>query len=735
MSVINTIRKKISQLFRLDYRSQRLFYWNGLTLVTIISFLVGLWGYYVYDTSHGIEVVWATNFKDALGLLRGSINDKHIAMALAAGPELILPWQLKISSTILPIFSLSFVVLVFVSLIGATFRQYLVRFKRGHVIVVGESDEALAMMDNLVINGYQVVAIWDKKSVEYGGDPDLAEQGVIFIGGRPTTEHTQLRAGIRSAQAIITIEKSSSYNLESIILAHSISAKYRPKHLPPLQGISQISDFAFHQQFATMGLPSLHSSTFNHRVFSQPSIIAQQAWRDNSWYVQYLLDDSSCFHAVIFGFGSVGQDLTMRIARQCYLVGISARRITVIDAKARELGEKFFSRVPWISQCCDLHFVDFDAKGLTPGFLKEIFHQHLTPPAHNYYVCFDQDDLSLQCFQSLLQSMRNTEYAAASLYIRLSGRKKLATLFESFEYKSWYDPYIHIFGEVSALYGLDYLILGTQDRLARQVHEFYTKTYGTTLGAWETLSEVFKESNRQQADHMRQKLISVGCTFEQSNSAHGFRFSAQETTALAELEHQRWLAERLSTGWKYAERRNDDLLLHPSMVPFDQLSEEEKAKDANAVTVMPDILGETNFSIYRQRRIAVLPRQQFNAAAVKKMVLECVGAGEKLALFTSLTTGAEIDLACLLLAETDYDLYVTLPYIAHRDRSFRCEPKEDVRLKELFTYAQRVLKVAISGQNMAEKSTAAALSGSICSEMEGRLSDKLGCSSIWDRLG
>jgi len=735
LAIIEFLKNIVNRLFRLDYRSQRQIYWNGLTLVTIVTFVIGYWGYYVYDASFGAEVVWADNLSDTLRLLRGHVNEKHLAQAVELGQVHSLPWQLRASRVILPIFSFSFIVMVFVSLLGRSFKEYLVRFKKGHVIVVGKSDEALAMMDNLVKNGYQVVAVWSKEDLNWGGDPDLVEQGVIFIGGRPSSENTLLRAGVRFAQSIITIEESSSGNLETIILACAVSERRRPKQLPPLQGVSQISDFSFHQQFSTMGLPSLHSKSFNHRVFSQPSVVSQQAWQDNSWYYQYLLDNSSCFHAVIFGFGSVGQDLALRIARQCYFPGISQRRITVIDTKSSELGERFLSQVPWFSQCCDINFVEFDAKGLTPGFFRELFLTHLTPPAHNFYVCFDQDDLSLQCFQGLLHSMRNTEYTAASLYIRLSGRKNLAALFESFEYSRWYDPNIQIFGEVSALYGIDYLIMGTQDALASQIHDYYRKTYGSDFGNWEELPEVFKESNRQQADHIRQKLISVGCGMDQGTCSERFQFSKNEVGNLAVVEHERWLAERLSSGWKYGKTRSDSLFLHPSMVPYNELSAEEKSKDANAVEIIPEIVSDIGIRIFRERRISVLPLKKFAADAFKNIIVKDIKPGEKLVLFTSLTTAPEIELSHSLLNEIEFDLYITRPYVVDGGTIYlEALQEEDIRLKELFSKAKRVLKVAI-GHPVAELNPAdCVLSAQAYEEMQNRLRDQLACDSIWDEI-
>ena len=45
---------------------------------------------------------------------------------------------------------------------------------------------------------------------------------------------------------------------------------------------------------------------------------------------------------------------------------------------------------------------------------------------------------------------------------------------------------------------------------------------------------------------------------------------------IAENVHEVWASSRASQGWTWGPKRNDDLKTHPSLVPYEELPEEEK---------------------------------------------------------------------------------------------------------------------------------------------------------------
>ena len=50
---------------------------------------------------------------------------------------------------------------------------------------------------------------------------------------------------------------------------------------------------------------------------------------------------------------------------------------------------------------------------------------------------------------------------------------------------------------------------------------------------------------------------------------------------MARNVHEVWAFNRMEQGWTWGEKRNDQLKTHPDMLPYDELTEEEKDYDRN----------------------------------------------------------------------------------------------------------------------------------------------------------
>lgn len=110
---------------------------------------------------------------------------------------------------------------------------------------------------------------------------------------------------------------------------------------------------------------------------------------------------------------------------------------------------------------------------------------------------------------------------------------------------------------------------------------------------WEDLvNEDYKESNRQQVDHIAIKLRAVGCEIvEASDPRSEASFTAEEMELLAEMEHARWVTERLLAGWTCAPKpKNEAKQTNPNLILSPQLDDKIKQYDRDAVTAIPELV-------------------------------------------------------------------------------------------------------------------------------------------------
>ena len=54
------------------------------------------------------------------------------------------------------------------------------------------------------------------------------------------------------------------------------------------------------------------------------------------------------------------------------------------------------------------------------------------------------------------------------------------------------------------------------------------------------------------------------------------------TELLAKNAHDIWAQQRMAEGWRYGPERSDARKEHPSLLPYEELAESEKAYDRNA---------------------------------------------------------------------------------------------------------------------------------------------------------
>jgi hypothetical protein len=151
------------------------------------------------------------------------------------------------------------------------------------------------------------------------------------------------------------------------------------------------------------------------------------------------------------------------------------------------------------------------------------------------------------------------------------------------------------------------LSAGIREIIARAIHEGYRRDQADrkpaddpAMAEWDRLLEHLRESNRAQADHIFEKLRAIGCSVREAEEgrAESFAFSNDEIELMSEMEHERWTAERLADGWRVGEKRDVINKVHPDLMSWEELSEDVREWDREAVRRIPELLASVGLEIY-----------------------------------------------------------------------------------------------------------------------------------------
>jgi hypothetical protein len=145
------------------------------------------------------------------------------------------------------------------------------------------------------------------------------------------------------------------------------------------------------------------------------------------------------------------------------------------------------------------------------------------------------------------------------------------------------------------------------EKIAIQIHEKYREDQkdnkppsDPAMQPWKLLNEDFKNSNIDQAKDIPKKLKTFRYGFKPFTKPPTdlIEFKPKELEEMSIMEHERWCKERKRAGWTFDPVRDDKLKTSPYLVPWEDLTEEVKGYDRDAVRNIPEILKKAGFEIY-----------------------------------------------------------------------------------------------------------------------------------------
>jgi serine phosphatase RsbU (regulator of sigma subunit) len=110
-----------------------------------------------------------------------------------------------------------------------------------------------------------------------------------------------------------------------------------------------------------------------------------------------------------------------------------------------------------------------------------------------------------------------------------------------------------------------------------------------------------KNSNIDNATHIPTKLLSIG--YKIRHVKKGFKpvalhLNKEEIETMSRVEHIRWSWEKRLNGWIFGSIKDDIKKTHPSLIPYEELSESEKEKDRELVKLIPALLQDIDYEAF-----------------------------------------------------------------------------------------------------------------------------------------
>jgi voltage-gated potassium channel Kch len=220
--------------------------------------------------------------------------------------------------------------------------------------------------------------------------------------------------------------------------------------------------------------------------------------------------------------------------------------------------------------------------------------EHLDWPT-TAYVCDDDEAQALAAALTLVQA-----HSDLPVLVRLETAGALGELAHRDS------PNLRVISLDASLLTPQVLLDSTTERIARALHDSYRRTTPTgdaSAVAWDELPESLRASNRAQADHVASKLALVGRVLVPDDGTAPDSFTEDEVDRLGELEHERWVNERLAAGWTPGSR-DPGARTTPYLVPWAELDESVREVDKRFVRELPDILADAGLLLRRLTPVA-----------------------------------------------------------------------------------------------------------------------------------
>jgi hypothetical protein len=484
-----------------------------------------------------------------------------------------------------------------------------------HVVIAGASPAALSLARDCRKRDDAVILIAQDLAEETA--LGLRRKGVIVLEGDASHVETLRAARAHYAAHVVAFESDDTANLQIEAAVRRLVGNGKRK--PPigvhvatrspllLREAREMRSAQTRKKGKADAAPAIDPKPFSLEEIAARALLQQESQALLS-LAQQLGQDR--VHIVFFGFDVAAEAFAERVLSSLWSAHFAPPRLTVLapDPDAAEAGfrarhrEVFAHGELWSA---DVAFLPFDwAVSSVGGEVLDAVEAARGKPSAAL-VATGADPSNIQLAIALKRACNTGLRWPIPIFMHESSQSEFSQLYAKGDETPELDAYLQAFGAHQLTSTRARIIDGALDRGAAIAHEHYNRGLAqrdpmsmrelqAAMRDWSDVLETFRAANRAAADSASVKIWDAGWR----PAGKGEKGETQPMipgdllARMAEREHDRWMAERLVSGWRPTapgESRNNDLMAHDKLAPWAALSEADRNNDVVQVRAGVDI--------------------------------------------------------------------------------------------------------------------------------------------------
>jgi hypothetical protein len=539
-----------------------------LPILVMLAFGFAIWGWIAQGHTLGLTVTDA--FYRAIGSV--TLSTPYDKSANWGGD-----WRLNAARVIGAGAFLIAASQAFTRLLSLEIATYLGRFRRNHLLVVGDHPLARTVVQAAIRRHAKVTWIANSDI-----PPDALSGALIIPHAWDRRLALRFRAD-RAARSVVAFADE----VQQIAAVRDLRAA-----APLLPITMNFGDAWFAERMDEL------ENISGVRFVSQVQLSVRDLhWRQPPFLLAERMGHDR-LHAVIFGFGRGGEAVMTDLLLCCLAGSLGKPMITIIDPRAAEVRRSLAQRCPALGESIDYLVIDpgstSDVRVLP---VAELAAAEACAPITMAYVCVDNDARAMALAVSLQAVFRREGWRTGPIFTRLISGGALPDVPAGINDTT--SAGLVAFGGTGDFAHAIGLFDSDTDAMPRMFHEAYRRTapqHAVANLPWEELAEELRESNRRLLIHLPAKLATAGVDVAAWLARAGLDLAGQDDMPLpdldtnpdlleqlAALEHARWMMERHIGGWQYGATRDNSRRLHPDLKPYAELDEKVRTYDRTMV--------------------------------------------------------------------------------------------------------------------------------------------------------